>query len=130
MSLPKTKLSVDEVMAMYPTEDACLAALFRYRFGPKPRCRKCGLRGEFFRKWTGPSFECRCGFEIAPMARTPAHNTNLPLRSWLWVMTTLILEGRLTRDAVTSKLGVSQVTASRMIDRCRAWIAIQGLRRK
>lgn len=127
----KVKLTVELILSLFPTEDSCLEALFRLRYGKKPRCRKCGLINEFYRRRRGRSYVCRCGrFEISPMAGTILAYSKVPLRDWLWVIATLVIEGRgLKPSDLINRFGMTYKQASHTLRESRAFVAMQTLLR-
>ena len=108
--------TIQEFMAQFPDDDACLDYLMQLRHGEVIECSKCGKTGKFHRIKRHPAYECAwCGYEIYPMVGTMFARSHVPLQKWfyaLYLFTT-------TRHGVPAKelerqLGVSYPTAYRM----------------
>ena len=113
--------TIQEFMAHFPDDEACLDYLMQLRHGEVIECSKCGKTGKFHRIKRHPAYECAwCGFEIYPMVGTMFYRSHTPLQKWfyaLYLFTT-------TRHGVPAKelqrqLGVSYPTALRMAHEIR-----------
>ncbi len=112
MSKPMT---VQQFFAEFPDDDACLAHLFKVRYGDEPVCPKCGQIGTFHRLRKMPAYTCNCGHHIHPMVGTPFHRSRTPLQKWFFAMYLFTT----TRNGVAAKeiqrqMGVTYKTAWRM----------------
>lgn len=112
MSKPMT---VQEFLRLFPDDDACLAHLFRVRYGEHPKCPKCGQVDTFHRLTKMPAFTCNCGHHIHPMVGTPFWRSRTPLQKWFFAMFLFTT----TRNGVAAKeiqrqMGVTYKTAWRM----------------
>jgi transposase-like protein len=118
--MKQAKFTVKDFLKRFPTDDACLAELFELRFGHKPKCPKCNLRGMFSKRTSRRQYSCSCGFEIAPTAGTILHKSPTALRDWFFVMYSMTV----TRNGISAKevqrqLGVTYKTAWRMCHQVR-----------
>jgi hypothetical protein len=112
MSKPMT---VSQFLQQFPNDDACLAHLFAVRYGPEPKCERCGQIGKFHRLAKLPAYTCNCGNHIHPMVGTPFHRSRTPLQKWFFAMFLFTT----TRNGVAAKeiqrqMGVTYKTAWRM----------------
>jgi transposase len=65
-------LSIQDFMHMFPDDDACLAYLFKARYGDEFACQYCGSVGKFHKIAKVPAYSCQgCGGHIHPMVGTP-----------------------------------------------------------
>ena len=115
--MPKP-LSIQEFFRQFPDDDACLAHLFKIRFGDNPACPRCGEIGKFRRLSKMPAWTCNCGNHLHPMVDTPFERSRTPLQKWFFA----IFMFTTTRNGVAAKelqraLGVTYKTAWRM-----AWL--------
>lgn len=112
--MPKA-LTVTQFLDMFPDDDACLAHLFKVRYGKEPVCPKCGQVGTFHKLAKLPAYTCNCGHHIHPMVDTPFHRSRTPLQKWFFAMFLFTT----TRNGVAAKeiqrqMGVTYKTAWRM----------------
>jgi hypothetical protein len=64
-------MSVTEFAQMFPDDDACLAYLFRVRYGADYKCERCGMVGKFHKLAKQPAYSCQgCGDHVHPMVGT------------------------------------------------------------
>jgi transposase-like protein len=111
-------LSVRELFARFPNEQACLEHIMSVRFGGTvmncPSCRTVGA--QFYKLRERRVYACpECRFQIAPTANTVLHDTRTPLVSWFYAMYLFCT----TRHGVSGKelqrqLGVTYKTAYRI----------------
>jgi transposase-like protein/predicted RNA-binding Zn-ribbon protein involved in translation (DUF1610 family) len=79
--------SVQDFLARFSTDDACLDHLMETRYGNELDCPKCGKHGKFCRIKSIPAYGCAwCGHHIHPMAGTPFENSRTPLQKWFYAM--------------------------------------------
>ena len=108
--------TVQNFVARFPTDDACLDHLMVVRYGEVIDCPKCGKRGKFHRLRKEPAYSCAwCGHHIHPMQGTPFERTHTPLQKWFYAMYLFTT----SRHGVPAKelqrqLGVTYKTAWRM----------------
>jgi hypothetical protein len=121
--MPKP-MTIQQFLKEFPDDDACLAHLFRVRYGDAPKCSRCGLNGQFKRLRKMPAYTCNCGNHIHPMVDTPFLRTRTPLQKWFFAMFLYTT----TRNGVAAKelqrqLGVTYKTAWRMAREIRKYMA-------
>lgn len=120
MSKPMT---VQQFFAEFPDDDACLAHLFRVRYGAEPVCPKCGQIDKFHKLAKLPAYTCNCGHHVHPMVDTPFHRSRTPLQKWFFAMFLFTT----TRNGVAAKeiqrqMGVTYKTAWRMANLIRKYM--------
>ena len=120
MSKPMT---VQQFFAEFPDDDACLAHLFKVRYGDELVCPKCGQIGKFHRLSKMPAYTCNCGHHVHPMVDTPFHRSRTPLQKWFFAMFLFTT----TRNGVAAKeiqrqMGVTYKTAWRMAHLIRKYM--------
>lgn len=123
-------LTITQFFKDFPDDDACLAHLFKVRYGDDPACPKCGEIGKFHKLAKMPAYTCNCGHHIHPMVDTPFERSRTPLQKWffaIYLFTT-------TRNGVAAKeiqrqLGVTYKTAwriARLIREYMGWVDGDG----
>lgn len=116
-------LTIQEFMAMFPNDDACLEHLFKARYGTNYECDRCGERGKWKKLAKMPAYTCQCGNHIHPMVGTPFHRSHTPLQKWFYAMYLFTT----TRHGVPAKelqrqLSVNYKTAWRMGHEIRKYL--------
>lgn len=116
-------MTLKKFQSLYPSDEACLAHIFRVRYGDEPVCPKCGQINTFHRLSKLPAFTCNCGHHIHPMAGTPFERTRTPLTTWFHVMF-LFTSSRngVSAKEVQRQTGVTYKTAWRMCDEIRKYM--------
>jgi transposase len=119
-------LSIQDFMKMFPDDDACLAYLFKARYGTEFACQYCGSVGKFHKISSAPAYSCQgCGGHIHPMVGTPFYNSHTPLQKWFYAMYLFTT----TRHGVPAKelqrqLSVNYKTAWRMGHEIRKYLGV------
>ena len=109
-------LSVREFFKRFPDDEACLAHIFRVRYGERHVCDKCGVNATFHRLANRRAWACaNCGDNLYPTAGTVFQDTRTPLQMWFYAIYLFCT----TRHGVSGKelqrqLGVTYKTAYRM----------------
>jgi transposase-like protein/predicted RNA-binding Zn-ribbon protein involved in translation (DUF1610 family) len=116
-------ITIQQFMAMFPDDDACLAHLFKLRYGPDFACPRCGEIGSWRKLAKLPAYTCNCGEHIHPMSGTFFYRSHTPLQKWFYAIYLFTT----TRHGVPAKelqrqLGVSYETAWRMGHEIRKYI--------
>lgn len=116
-------LTIQDFMRMFPDDDACLAHLFRLRYGADFKCPRCDEIGKFRKLSKMPAYTCQCGEHIHPMVGTPFYNSHTPLQKWFYAMYLFTT----TRHGVPAKelqrqLSVNYKTAWRMGHEIRKYL--------
>lgn len=117
-------ITVQQFFAEFPNDDACLAHLFKQRYGESVKCERCGEVGKFRKLSKMPAYTCNCGHHIHPMVGTPFGGTRIPLQKWFYAVYLFTT----SRHGVPAKelerqLGVSYETAWRMGHEIRKYLA-------
>ncbi len=119
------KLTVGELFARFPDEDACLNHIMEVRYGQRHTCSACGVYSTFHRLADRRAFSCaRCGHHVYPTAGTIFQDTRTPLQVWFYAVYLFVT----TRHGVSGKelqrtLGVTYKTAYRMGQQIRKLMA-------
>lgn len=108
-------LTIQDFFKEFPNDEACVAHLFKLRFGPDFGCPKCGEIGRFRKLAKQPAYTCNCGHHVHPMQGTIFQDSHTPLAKWFYAVYLFTT----TRHGVPAKelqrqLGVSYPTAFRM----------------
>jgi transposase-like protein/predicted RNA-binding Zn-ribbon protein involved in translation (DUF1610 family) len=108
-------LTIQDFFKQFPNDDACVAHLFKLRFGTDYGCPKCGEIGKFRKLAKQPAYTCNCGHHVHPMKGTIFTDSHTPLAKWFYAIYLFTT----TRHGVPAKelqrqLGVSYPTAFRM----------------
>ncbi|HCS79335.1 TPA: IS1595 family transposase [Patescibacteria group bacterium] len=81
------KFTINEFHKKYPTDDACLDALFVSRYGDIKKCPQCKKETTFNRIKSRKCYCCQfCGFQLHPVANTIFHKSDTPLTSWFYAL--------------------------------------------
>src|SRR4030042_3917303 len=100
------KFTINEFNKKYPTDDVCLAELFKARYGYIKVCPKCKKETKFNRIKARKCYCCQyCGFQLHPVANTIFHKSETPLKNWFYAIYLFS----------TSKNGVSAMELQRQI---------------
>jgi transposase-like protein len=121
----ESRYSLNEFLAEYPDDEACLVALWRERhspdgehaYCPSPSCKKERTFKRYTTTQQRQSWTCSaCGHHIHPTAGTIFHKSSTSLRQWFYAM---YIMGS-TRCGISAKqmereLGCAYKTAARMM---------------
>lgn len=119
------KLTVRELFARFPDEEACLTHIMEVRYGLRHTCAACEQYSTFHRLADRRAFSCaRCGHHVYPTAATVFQDTRTPLQVWFYAIYLFVT----TRHGVSGKelqrtLGVTYKTAYRMGQQIRKLMA-------
>lgn len=116
--------SLQAFFAEFPDDNACLAHVFRQRFGSDPQCPRCGGTGRWRRHEVQKHYFHPCGGILSPMAGTVFSRSHIPLQLWFYAMLHFAnsAEG-MAGPFMARQLGISEPTAFRMGQRIRAHMA-------
>ena len=109
----------------FPDDDACLAHLFRLRFGRQPACPKCGAVGRLRKLRKIPAYTCNCGHHVHPMQGTPFERSRTPLQKWFYAIF-LFSAAPVPAAELQRRLGVTYKTAWRIAHEVRKAMATLG----
>jgi transposase-like zinc ribbon protein len=79
-------VTIQQFMALFPDDDACLAHLFKLRYGDDFECPRCHETGNFRKLAKMPAYTCNCGEHVHPMSGTFFHRSHTPLQKWFYAM--------------------------------------------
>src|SRR5580692_1191886 len=79
-------LTVTDFFKKFPTDDDCLAHIFKVRFGREYACPRCGVFGRWTKLAKLPAYTCNCGHHIHPMAGTFFQDSRTPLQKWFYAI--------------------------------------------
>lgn len=104
----------------YSTNEQCLKAIFKNRYGKKFECPKCHTNGNWYLIETRKRFDCSCGYGIYPLAGTIFHKSETPLKDWFYAIY-LFASSRngVAAKEIERQLGVTYKTAWRMAKQIR-----------
>ena len=104
----------------YGTEDNCAKALAQQRWPEGFRCPECG-HDHGYTIATRHSNECsQCHHQTSLTAGTLFHSTNLPLTKCFWAIYLMASDkGGISAVRLSRQIGVSWITASRMLRKIR-----------
>lgn len=105
----------------YPTDDACLDAIFKNRYGALRRCPACTKRTTFYRVKSRKCYACQsCGYQLHPLADTIFHKSETPLKSWFYAIFLFAnSKNGVAAKELERQLGVTYKTAWRMAKQIR-----------
>lgn len=113
----------------FPTDDACLQAVFENRFGDLDHCPKCAVVEPKFYKVNGRKcYACKdCGYQLHPLAQTIFHKSSTPLKSWFYAIYLFsVSKNGVSASELERHLGVANKTALRMAHQIRKLMADGG----
>ncbi len=107
-------MRLNDIDRLFPTENACKAALAESRWPDKVHCPRCGLGLKVYALKHRPfHWVCKScatnGYRFSVLTGTIFENTNAPLRTWFKVIYLM----------TASKKGISAMQVQRMIDPVR-----------
>ncbi len=104
----------------YGTEEACAQALAQQRWPDGFRCPRCG-HDHGYAITTRHRYECaHCHYQASLTAGTLFHSTNLSLTQWFWAVYLVASDkGGISAMRLAKQIGVSWITASRMLRKIR-----------
>lgn len=106
-------ICLDQFNKLYPTNEACLKAVFK----PKP-C-KCG-RNKWYPLKSRKAYSCACGELVHPLANTIFRKSSTPLKTWFYVMFLMAQsKSGLSAAFIQRITGVSYKCAWRMCHKIR-----------
>jgi hypothetical protein len=116
--------SLQKFFSAFPDDEACLEYLFNTRFGPNPRCPRCGNRNRWKRHAVQRHYFHPCGGILSPTADTLFARTKVPLQLWFYALLCFADSPESVGGSFLERqLGITQPTAFRMGWRIRAHMA-------
>ncbi len=117
--------SIKDFDKIFPTDDACLGFLFKFRYPHGVYCQKCGKITKHYKRTGTKFYSCEfCGMGISPTTGTIFYKSDTPLRSWFHAIFLMSA----TKTGISAKqlereLGVTYKTAWRMFNQVRKLMA-------
>lgn len=117
--------SIQDLFAAFPDDQACLDHVFMQRFGPDPKCPRCGGTGRWRRHATKKHYFHPCGGILSPMSGVVFSRSRIGLQLWFYAMLYFCNspEG-IAAPFLARQLGISGPTAFRMSQRIRLHMAM------
>ena len=123
--MAKPRFTFKQFQARFPDDDACLAEIFRRRYGTECECcPSCGVVGKLSKIEGRRAYACKEGCHIYPCAGTVFEKSPTNLTKWFHAMYLFTS----TRNGVAAKrlereLGVTYKCAWRIADQLRQLLA-------
>lgn len=113
------RYTIKQFKIQFPTDEACLAHIFKQRFPDGCKCPKCG-KDAFHPVKNRRSYACSCGYQVYPTEGTIFHKSSTSLVLWFYAIFLMAQ----SKNGVSSKelerhLGVTYKTAWRMAKQIR-----------
>lgn len=114
----------------FSTEEACLQAIFSYRYGELTTCPKCGQETKFYKLKNRKAYSClQCRYQLHPLANTIFHKSETSLKDWFYVMFLFsISKNGVSALEIQRQIGVTYKTAWRMAKQIRLLMGDDGLK--
>ena len=118
------KFTKNEFRAQFSTEDACLDAIFKLRYGTLEVCPSCNESSAISKVTNRRCYQCsRCHSQFYPTAGTIFEKTRTPLVNWLFVIHLFCTtRNGLAAKEIQRQLGVTYKCAWRMGHQIRKMI--------
>ena len=115
-----TETNVLDWQKRYGTEESCAQALAQQRWPEGFICPRCG-HDHGYAITTRHRYECsKCHYQASLTAGTLFHSTNLSLTKWFWAIYLAASDkGGISAMRLSKQVGVSWITASRMLRKIR-----------
>lgn len=108
-------------MGLFPNDGACLAHIFRVRFGEEPWCPKCKKHAKNWYRIAGTKrFQHPCGYAIHPLAKTVFAHSVISLQLLFYAMLHVSNSAEsINVNTLARHFGVTQRTAYRILRKIR-----------
>ncbi len=119
------RYTLDQFLAEFGTDAACLAWLAERRWPDGIPCETCGRVTPHHPMRTRKSYSCDyCGHHVHPTAGTIFHKSSTPLRKWFYAVF-LMSQTRcgISAKQIEREVGVTYKTAWRMFKQIRSMLA-------
>lgn len=115
------RFTIKDFNVQYPTDKACLDAIFANRYGMLRRCPGCEKPTTFYRVKERKCYACQyCGYQLHPLADTIFHKSDTPLKSWFYAIYLFAnSKNGVSAKELERQLGVTYKTAWRMAKQIR-----------
>lgn len=113
------RYTIKQFKIQFPTDEACLAHIFKQRFPEGCKCHKCD-KDAFHPVKNRRSYACSCGYQVYPTEGTIFHKSSTSLVLWFYAIFLMAQ----SKNGVSAKelerhLGVTYKTAWRMAKQIR-----------
>lgn len=116
--------SLQAFFAAFPDDDACLAHVFKKRFGDNPTCPRCGGTERWRRHEVQKHYFHPCGGILSPMTGVFFSRSHIPPQLWFYAMLHFAnSSGGVSSPFLARQMGVSLPSAYRVSKRIRAHMA-------
>lgn len=123
------KYTLSDLQRDYSTDDACLEAIFKARYGNLKYCPHCGAETKFYRLKKKKAYACKqpsCGFTLSPTANMIFDHSPTPLTKWFYALYLFsVSKNGVSAMELQRHLGVTYKCAWRMANRIR-WLMQQN----
>lgn len=123
------KYTLSDLQRDYPTDDACLDAIFQARYGDLKFCPHCDAETKFYRLRKKKAYACmqaNCGFTLSPTANMIFDHSPTPLTKWFYALYLFsVSKNGVSAMELQRHLGVTYKCAWRMANRIR-WLMQQN----
>lgn len=119
------KQTIQQFFKQFPDEQACLAHLFKVRYGDDHVCSQCKKPGKWYPLTNRRAYSCQwCGHHKYPCVGTPFARSRTPLQLWFYSIF-LFTKSRhgVPAKELERQLGVTYKCAWRMADQIRKHMA-------
>lgn len=115
------RYTIRDFNAQYPTDDACMEAIFKNRYGALRICPGCSKKSRFYRVKARKCYACQvCGYQLHPLADTIFHKSETPLKSWFYAIYLFAnSKNGVSAKELERQLGVTYKTAWRIAKQIR-----------
>ena len=119
------RFTIQDFNAQYPTDNACLEAIFKNRYGTLRICPGCEKRTTFYRVKKRKCYTCQyCGYQLHPLADTIFHKSDTSLKSWFYAIYLFAnSKNGVSAKELERQLGVTYKTAWRIAKQVRVLCA-------
>lgn len=123
------KQTIQQFFKQFPDEQACLAHLFKARYGDDHVCSQCKKPGKWYPLTNRRAYTCQwCGHHEYPCVGTPFHRSRTDLQLWFYAIY-LFTKSRhgVPAKELQRQLGVTYKCAWRMAHKIREhMVAVDG----
>jgi len=128
MQTKAKKFTIKEFNAQYPNDDACLAEVFKQRYGSLKSCPDCKKETNFYKVTGRKCYACQfCGYQLHPLADTIFHKSDTSLKSWFYAIFLFAnSKNGVSGKELQRQLGVTYKTAWRMAKQIRLLFKHRG----
>lgn len=122
------KYTIIEFHAQYPDDSACLAEIFKNRYGSLKVCPDCKKDTKFYRVSKRKCYACQyCGHQLHPLAGTIFHKSGTSLYKWFFAIFLFAnSKNGVSGKELERQLGVTYKCAWRMAKQIRLLFSKSG----